>query len=208
MSQDSKVWHCSCGFYSEDPVSKTEHDIKIAHLEANDKYRPNAIKHEWLDDTSKQEVEPSKLWECKCGFVTREIRCKIEHQVNNEFNIGHIWVEEQEWVQEPTKQETIRNPVGVRYDILYPPFEEMLAKIAHYGAETYGDLNWQKSRLEGGKGPINHIHKHLNTYQQGKPYDHAELGTHRKVHLAAIAFNAMMEFWYEEQEEQKKGKSS
>ena len=91
----------------------------------------------------------------------------------------------------------IRHPQAIRYDILDPTFLEIMAKIADYGAKTYGDYNWQKSRLDGEKGPINHIYKHLTAYRLNKSYDHLEIGSDRKIHLAAIAFNAMMEFWNE-----------
>lgn len=97
------------------------------------------------------------------------------------------------------EKEAKRNSTNVRYDVIMAEFEKTLAQIGHYGAETYGDLNWQKSRLRGGKGPINHIRKHLTDYRLGEPYDHPEIGTDKKIHLAAIAFNAMMEFWYESQ---------
>lgn len=86
---------------------------------------------------------------------------------------------------------------GIRYDILDPDFEEMMAKIAHFGAVKYGEFNWHKSRLTGDQGPMNHIRKHYKSYMKGEPYDHHELGKDRKIHLAAIAFNAMMEYWYE-----------
>lgn len=101
------------------------------------------------------------------------------------------------------KLEAQRNPISVRYDILDPDFLKSLAQIAHYGAEIYGDFNWHKSRLEGDKSPVNHIYKHLGAYRNAEPYDHKELGQARKWHLAAVAFNAMMEFWYENQEDDK-----
>lgn len=90
-----------------------------------------------------------------------------------------------------------RNSTSFRYDILDPEFLEVMAKIGHYGAEKYEELNWHKSRLTGEKGPVNHMYKHLGQYTRNKPYDHKEIGEERKIHLAAIAFNAMMEFWYE-----------
>jgi Domain of unknown function (DUF5664) len=89
---------------------------------------------------------------------------------------------------------SVRNPVDFRYDILDPEFMHMLARVAHYGAEKYGDFNWQKSRLAGNKSPLNHLEYHLNQYRQQLEYDHFD-GRHC-WHLAAIAFNAMMEFWY------------
>lgn len=95
------------------------------------------------------------------------------------------------------KPKAKRNPTKYRYDILMPEFIEALALIAAYGAEKYGEYNWQQSRLTGDKGPVNHMDKHLNAYKQRKPYDHLELSKEPKFHLAAVAFNAMMEYWYE-----------
>ena len=94
-------------------------------------------------------------------------------------------------------EEAKRNPQNLRYDILDPEFEDLMAKIADYGAKKYGELNWHISRLEGDKSPINHIRKHLNKYRLKQPYDHSEIGLDPKIHLVAIAFNAMMEFYYE-----------
>jgi len=95
-------------------------------------------------------------------------------------------------------EEAKRDPVSYRFDILYPQFIRAMARIAAYGAEKYGDFNWHKSRLIGEKGPINHLINHLTMYQDGKDYDHLEIGSEKRIHLAAIAFNAMMEYWYEE----------
>jgi hypothetical protein len=95
-------------------------------------------------------------------------------------------------------EEAKRDEISVRYDIIDPDFLELMAKIADYGAKKYGDdFNWQKSRLEGNKSPINHIYQHLMSYRIKEPYDHTEVGEHFSLHLVAIAFNAMMEFYYE-----------
>jgi hypothetical protein len=94
-------------------------------------------------------------------------------------------------------EEAKRDKKAFRYDILSGQFLYEMARIANYGAEHYGDFNWCKSRLTGEKGPINHIYDHIRKYQENEPYDHTEIGTERKIHLAAIAFNAMMEYWYE-----------
>lgn len=91
-----------------------------------------------------------------------------------------------------------RDRVNVRYDILNPSFLQKMAQVAALGAAKYGEYNWQKSRLIGEDSPINHMHIHLNAYSRGERYDHSEIGITRKEHLVAIAFNAMMEYWYEE----------
>lgn len=91
-----------------------------------------------------------------------------------------------------------RDPLNARYDTIYPMFIRAMAMIGAYGAEHYGEGNWMKSRLTSDKSPVNHIHHHLIDYQSGQPYDHTEIGEAKLWHLAAIAFNAMMEFYYED----------
>lgn len=93
-----------------------------------------------------------------------------------------------------------RNPVDYRYDILDADFLLMLAKIAHYGGEKYGYLNWQKSRLAGVNSPINHIYEHLREYSKKIPYDHFDGSI--IYHLGSIAFNAMMESYYTKKEQE------
>ncbi len=114
---------------------------------------------------------------------------------NNPIGIFH------EWTLRDSERKAKRISHPIRYDILDPDFLEDLAKIADYGAKKYGDLNWQLSRLTGDKGPINHIYKHLGSYRKNEPYDHEELGTSKSLHLAAIAFNAMMEYYWVKKEE-------
>lgn len=99
--------------------------------------------------------------------------------------------------QQQSTAKATRDPVSYRYDLLDPEFLYAMASIAAYGAEKYGDRNWQKSRLKGAGNPINHLHAHLANYQVGANYEHAAVGIDPKFQLAAVAFNAMIEFWYE-----------
>lgn len=97
---------------------------------------------------------------------------------------------------ETIKEVATRVDRAIRYDILDPLFLEYMAKVADYGAKKYGDFNWHKSRLTGDKSPVNHMYKHLGSYQKNEPYDHPELGEGPEWHLIGLAFNAMMEFFY------------
>ena len=90
-----------------------------------------------------------------------------------------------------------RDPITERYDLLDPDFLRCMALIGGFGARKYGDRNWQLSELTGNKSPINHIMKHLVAYQNHEQYDHPEIGDQYWIHLAAIAFNAMMQFYHE-----------
>lgn len=92
-----------------------------------------------------------------------------------------------------------RDKVSYRYDVLYWNFIHAMAEIGHFGAEKYGNLNYRQPGLTRGKSPINHIANHLRNYIEDIEYDHTEVGNQKKYHLAAIAFNAMMEFYYEDQ---------
>lgn len=90
--------------------------------------------------------------------------------------------------------EAKRNPVDFRYDCVNPTFLKWLARLGGYGAQKYGESQYTLSRLTGEKAPINHIYEHLRQFQEGEAYDHFDGDA--RWHLVAIAFNAMMEFFY------------
>lgn len=132
-----------------------------------------------------------------CDFVTDSVAFLSAHyreQHSLQKGTGRV----AEMIEEAKREQAKRDPVQYRFDILYPEFLREMARIADYGAKKYGEYNWTKSRLKGGQGPMSHIFEHMNQYNMSEPYDHTEIGTDRKIHLAAIAFNAMMEYWYED----------
>ena len=92
-----------------------------------------------------------------------------------------------------------RVPVTYRYDAIWPEFLKLMANIAGIADGKYAHLggvfNYTKVRLSGEAGPINHIYEHLREYREGVPYDNHESGD-LGYHLAAIAYNAMMEWYY------------
>jgi len=87
-----------------------------------------------------------------------------------------------------------RQPVNFRYDSLNWEFLKLLAEIGHYASEKYGSPEqYTNGRLEGEKSPINHIPEHLRSYIAREPHDHfGDI----KYHLAAIAYNCMIEYFY------------
>jgi hypothetical protein len=88
-----------------------------------------------------------------------------------------------------------RKPVDYRYDALNWNFIKAMAQIASYAAEKYGEVEqYRHSRLEGEKSPLNHMAEHMRSYLMGDDYD--ALDGDRRYHLAAIAYNAMIEFYY------------
>jgi len=95
--------------------------------------------------------------------------------------------------------EANRVPVTFRYDGLNWDFIKMLAEIAHYAGNKYGKgnpdelSNYREPQLINEKSPINHIYEHLRQYQTGEHHDHFKDPIY---HLAAIAYNAMMEAYY------------
>jgi dATP/dGTP diphosphohydrolase len=95
-----------------------------------------------------------------------------------------------------SNEKATRNEVPYRFDILDWFFIKEMAVLAFIGAKKYGDFNWKKSRLTGNSSPVNHMASHLSSYIQREEYDNPTLGSDPKNHLLAIAFNAMMEYWY------------
>jgi hypothetical protein len=88
-----------------------------------------------------------------------------------------------------------RVPVDFDYACINPDFLKMLAQIGEFAKSKYGA--WEQytgARLVGEKSPINHAYEHLRQYTAGEPYDHFEGDVSR--HLAAVAYNCMMEFYF------------
>jgi hypothetical protein len=93
--------------------------------------------------------------------------------------------------------ETKRQPVDYRYDALNWDFIHMMAEVAHLGGQKYGTPEqYISARLIGEKSPMNHILNHYREYMKGELHDHFHDLEH---HLAVIAYNAMMEFYYHKQ---------
>lgn len=89
-----------------------------------------------------------------------------------------------------------RVPVHFNYAGLNPEFLKCMAEIVSFADEKYGrfDLYAIVERMTGEASPVNHMYEHLRQYQAGEPYDHFEGDVGR--HLVAIAYNAMMEWFY------------
>ena len=88
-----------------------------------------------------------------------------------------------------------RDPVDFRYDAINPTFLKWMAKIGAYADQKYGAWEqYTKARLTGEKAPVNHIYEHLRQYVAGEPYDHFDHDA--RWHLVAVAYNAMMAFYY------------
>ena len=91
--------------------------------------------------------------------------------------------------------EAKRVPVDFRYDALNPAFLKWMARIGSYAADKYGSWEqYRETRLVGEKSPVNHMYEHLRQYQVGEPHDHFDGDV--RWHLVAVAYNAMMEFYY------------
>jgi hypothetical protein len=90
-----------------------------------------------------------------------------------------------------------------QYEFLNPEFLALMNDIGRIGHEKFGAdaievsghsrniARHQKEEI------INHAHSHLLCYAYGKPHD--KLGT-SQAHLAAAAFNCMLEFWFSQGE--------
>ena len=95
------------------------------------------------------------------------------------------------------KKESVVRRVAVDFDYggLNPTFLKWMAKIPIYAEGKYGSWSqYKNARLAGEKSPVNHIYEHLRSYALGEPHDHFDGDV--RWHLVAVAYNAMMEFYY------------
>lgn len=94
-----------------------------------------------------------------------------------------------------SKEKVKRVPVDFVYTALNPLFLKWMARIGSYASEKYGTWDqYTEARLEGEKSPVNHIYEHLRQFQSNERYDHFDGDV--RWHLVAVAYNAMMEFFY------------
>jgi hypothetical protein len=92
------------------------------------------------------------------------------------------------------------------YPHLRAKFLAAMNDIGRYGLDKYGENSFEARAMRGdtSRGPLTgrtssraiklHIEDHYQMYMDKTPHDH--FGTHRHQ-LAAVAFNAMMEFYFE-----------
>lgn len=92
----------------------------------------------------------------------------------------------------------------VAYEFLHPKFIEAMQDIGRYGYEKYGEDSFEARVRKGDStrgelartrpGQIaEHAEAHFDMYLRGIPHDHFNTRRHQ---LAAVAFNAMMEFYF------------
>lgn len=92
-----------------------------------------------------------------------------------------------------------------KYKFLNPAFLEAMDEIGQYGHEKYGEFSFHARAARGDHSrgehartsPVaiaEHSKSHFAMYLRGEIHDH--FGTF-KHQLAAAAFNAMMEFYFE-----------
>lgn len=91
-------------------------------------------------------------------------------------------------------KEARRHSVDFLYHLLNWDFIKDMARIAAYAHAKYGSVQqYTDSRLSGDKSPVNHMIEHIRMYQCEEKHDH--FGT-VEMQLAAVAYNAMMEYYY------------
>lgn len=87
-----------------------------------------------------------------------------------------------------------RHPVDFLYNKLNWDFIKLLAQIAQYAEGKYGAAEqYREAELTGDGSPMNHMAEHMRAYMAGESHDH--FGG-QEYQLAAIAYNAMMEYFY------------
>jgi hypothetical protein len=92
----------------------------------------------------------------------------------------------------------------IGYAYLDDGFLQAMNEIGEYGFLKYGENSFQSRRCQGdfGRGNLRRVQTeqiifhgsvHFFEYYQGRKHDHFDDTLH---HLAAVAFNAMMEYMY------------
>ncbi|MDE2099250.1 MAG: hypothetical protein KGL39_18495 [Patescibacteria group bacterium] len=92
----------------------------------------------------------------------------------------------------------------MEYRFLNPRFLEAMNEIGRYGFQKYGRESFQARQACGdrSRGELDrnrpeviadHAKEHFEAYLRGELHDHFATRGHQ---LAAVAFNAMMEFFY------------
>lgn len=90
------------------------------------------------------------------------------------------------------------------HEFLVPAFIDAMNDIGRYGFEKYGPDSFQQRRLSGdhSRGGLkrtepqviaDHARDHFEQYLSHVPHDHFGTVKHQ---LAAVAYNAMMEFYF------------
>jgi hypothetical protein len=93
--------------------------------------------------------------------------------------------------------ETLRTSCG-EYAFLDRNFLKAMNDIGRHGHEKYGDDPLAMTERKPGQrwtpdSILDHAKQHADSYRGGIPHDHFQT---RKHQLAAVAFNAMMEFYF------------
>ena len=94
--------------------------------------------------------------------------------------------------------------INAKYEFLSDRFLESMNDIGRYGQEKYGSESFQHRRSIGDRSRGNmarttteaishHAREHFDAYREGVDHDHFCTRRHQ---LAAVAFNAMMEFYF------------
>lgn len=97
-----------------------------------------------------------------------------------------------------------RVPVNYNFQSLYWSFIKHMAIVGKWGGDKRGESGignptYMNAPYLGDKSPLNHMAHHMTEYILNKPHT---LGS-TKWHLVAIAFNAMIEFfWFEKGEKE------
>lgn len=84
------------------------------------------------------------------------------------------------------------------YEFLNAAFIEAMNEIGEHGFVKYGDLPQERSKHRNPERVTRyknaeHAEEHFFQYLRGTPHDHFKTRRHQ---LAAVAFNAMMEFQF------------
>lgn len=106
-------------------------------------------------------------------------------------------------IERIAKAESALAEMAKPLDFLLPEFLQAMNDIGRYGLEKYGEDSFQARRIKGDTSRklkrcssqeiADHAIEHFSMYLNHDPHDHFGTDAHQ---LAAVAFNAMMEFYF------------
>lgn len=145
----------------------------------------NLYDHALIDNTLESKIQFLKIW-----YIDRYLPSQVPQPIHDFIGNGLSMINSERVVEK--KEDVIEKEKGrkddkdkLRFDLISPFALEEIAKVLSFGANKYGDRNWEKGlsydRLLGA------MYRHINAFQQGNIID-SDNGCH---HMASVAFCAM-----------------
>lgn len=148
----------------------------ILHENQKDKYY-----YVLVENTLENKIEYLKRY-----YIDKYLSPHVPVAIHDFINNGLSKINAEREAKEVKKVEGVKyDKDKLRFDLLSPYALEEIAKVLTFGANKYGDRNWEKGLMYSQL--VAALYRHLNKFQQGKDVDEES----NCQHMASIAFCAM-----------------